>query len=381
MDREELLRKLDENRSLGEGRDEFFIDSGRIISVTQKIRILFFPDYFRSTRKAEDLLDAVYRELDDEIAKIDVNHEMITKRFMDTLPDVQAKLFKDIEAIYNGDPSATTYTEIVNSFPGFKAIYLYRIAHELYELKVPIIPRIITEYAHEKTGIDINPGAKIGEYFCIDHGTGIVVGDVVADIRMSLAALEQVAILILAEIPDAQRHAMIHPDVITDDSRFTDDDAGAMVDAEVFTDLRSRVDVDARLFMGILRDDTRDDRNFQFIQFMSDAIQIDRLESRKGIDDLRVSRRRRVAVVDGLYVLEQLGLHIRQRIHETFRDHLMIDIDLGDLIIQFPVYGIQKIFRLPRRTEIVREKEDPDLLCDRYDASAIDEEFISSFAQ
>ena len=177
MDREELLRKLDENRSLGEGRDEFFIDSGRIISVTQKIRILFFPDYFRSTRKAEDLLDAVYRELDDEIAKIDVNHEMITKRFMDTLPDVQAKLFKDIEAIYNGDPSATTYTEIVNSFPGFKAIYLYRIAHELYELKVPIIPRIITEYAHEKTGIDINPGAKIGEYFCIDHGTGIVVGE------------------------------------------------------------------------------------------------------------------------------------------------------------------------------------------------------------
>ncbi len=177
MDRKEILRKLDENRSLGEGRDEFFIDSGRIISVTQKIRILFFPDYFHSTRKAEDLLEAVYRELDDEIAKVDVSHEKVTQCFMEKLPDVQAMLFKDIEAIYNGDPSATTYTEIVSSFPGFKAIYLYRIAHELYELKVPIIPRIISEYAHEKTGIDINPGAKIGEYFCIDHGTGIVIGE------------------------------------------------------------------------------------------------------------------------------------------------------------------------------------------------------------
>ena len=205
--------------------------------------------------------------------------------------------------------------------------------------------------------------------------------DIVADIRMSLAALEQVAILILAEISDAQRHAMIHPDVITDDSRLAHDDTGAVVDAEVFTDLRSGIDVDARLFMGILRDDTRNDRDFQFIQLMSDAVQIDRLETRKGIDDLRVSRRRRVAVVDGLYVLEQLGLNIRQRIHETLRDRLVIDIDLGDLIIQFPVYRIQKIFRLPRRTEIVREKEDPDLLRDRYDASAVDEEFISSFAQ
>ena len=86
-------------------------------------------------------------------------------------------LIKDIEALYEGDPAAKCREEVLICYPGFYAISIYRIAHELYSLGVPLIPRIMTEFAHEKTGIDIHAGAKIGEYFFIDHGTGIVVGE------------------------------------------------------------------------------------------------------------------------------------------------------------------------------------------------------------
>ena len=86
-------------------------------------------------------------------------------------------LLKDIEAIYEGDPAATSCEEVVLSYPGFYAITIYRIAHEFYKRKIPLISRLMTEYAHEKTGIDIHAGATIGEYFFIDHGTGVVIGE------------------------------------------------------------------------------------------------------------------------------------------------------------------------------------------------------------
>lgn len=86
-------------------------------------------------------------------------------------------IFKDIEAELQGNPATGNKEEIIFSYPGIYAISVYRIAHVLYELNVPFIPRIMTEHAHGKTGIDINPGAKIGEYFFIDHGTGIVIGE------------------------------------------------------------------------------------------------------------------------------------------------------------------------------------------------------------
>ena len=82
-----------------------------------------------------------------------------------------------MEALYEGDPAAVCREEVMITYPGFRAICIFRIAHELYVLKAPLIPRIMTEYAHEKTGIDIHPGATVGEYFFIDHGTGIVIGE------------------------------------------------------------------------------------------------------------------------------------------------------------------------------------------------------------
>lgn len=103
--------------------------------------------------------------------------EELTLKFIEKIPTIQEKLLKDVDAQLSGDPAASSKEEIIFSYPGLFAIFVYRVAHELYELQIPYIPRIMTEYAHGKTGIDINPGADIGEYFFIDHGTGIVIGE------------------------------------------------------------------------------------------------------------------------------------------------------------------------------------------------------------
>ena len=102
--------------------------------------------------------------------------QAIVAEFIKRLPDMRSILATDIEATYNGDPAACSYSEIISCYPVVKAISGYRIAHELLLLGVPLIPRIITEIAHSETGIDIHPGAQIGHHFTIDHGTGVVIG-------------------------------------------------------------------------------------------------------------------------------------------------------------------------------------------------------------
>lgn len=103
--------------------------------------------------------------------------EEVCDKFFERLPYIQKMLLKDVQAAFEGDPAAKSKEEIIFSYPGLYAICVYRIAHELYKLQVPFIPRIMTEHAHGKTGIDINSGATIGEYFFIDHGTGVVIGE------------------------------------------------------------------------------------------------------------------------------------------------------------------------------------------------------------
>lgn len=100
----------------------------------------------------------------------------IAARFISRLPEIRRILATDVEAAYYGDPAATCFGEIICCYPIIRAITNYRIAHELYMLNVPLIPRIITEMAHSETGIDIHPGAQIGHHFTIDHGTGVVIG-------------------------------------------------------------------------------------------------------------------------------------------------------------------------------------------------------------
>ncbi|MDH3392913.1 MAG: serine acetyltransferase, partial [Desulfobulbaceae bacterium] len=97
-------------------------------------------------------------------------------QFLENLPDLRATLATDVRAAFEGDPAASSYDEIIFSYPGILAILTYRVANLLYKLEVPILPRIMSEYAHSVTGIDIHPGATIDESFFIDHGTGVVIG-------------------------------------------------------------------------------------------------------------------------------------------------------------------------------------------------------------
>lgn len=102
--------------------------------------------------------------------------EQATLHFIDSLPEIKRLLYTDVEAIFNDDPAAISHKEVIFSYPVIHAMTHYRAAHVLHDMGIPVIPRIITEQAHADTGIDIHPGAKIGEYFSIDHGTGVVIG-------------------------------------------------------------------------------------------------------------------------------------------------------------------------------------------------------------
>lgn len=115
--------------------------------------------------------------LENTRACVTCNNKQVAVDFFHDLPKLYAGLNKDAGAIYEGDPAAVNEYEVIRTYPGFFAISFYRIAHKLLRLGIPLLPRILTEYAHSKTGIDIHPGAEIGEYFFIDHGTGIVIGE------------------------------------------------------------------------------------------------------------------------------------------------------------------------------------------------------------
>ena len=153
-------------------------------------RSLFFPAYFGQKEltalPAEEyaalLMGRIYEKLLRQVrlalpVEEEQRAEDVCNDIMAHLPDIQAMVLKDLTANFDGDPAASSKEEVLFSYPGLFAIFVYRIAHELYVRKIPMLPRMMTEYAHSRTGIDINPGAQIGEYFFIDHGTGVVVGE------------------------------------------------------------------------------------------------------------------------------------------------------------------------------------------------------------
>ncbi len=107
----------------------------------------------------------------------ELNHEGCCNQFFEALPKVYEMCLEDCEAILHGDPAATDRKEVIRSYPGFLAIVIYRIANAIYRVGIPYIPRIFSEIAHSRTGIEIHPGASIGHRFCIDHGTGLVIGE------------------------------------------------------------------------------------------------------------------------------------------------------------------------------------------------------------
>ena len=166
-------------------------DKNEIISILKDIQGLFFPAYFADcTQNAVDFAEQRISSISFRIKKqIELaldkklgndaagEAKKITDEFITNLPRVHALLLKDVEATFEGDPAAESKEAIIFSYPGLYAIFVYRVANLLYKSGVPFVPRIMTEHAHSMTGIDINPGATIGEYFFIDHGTGIVIGE------------------------------------------------------------------------------------------------------------------------------------------------------------------------------------------------------------
>lgn len=183
----EAAQKISENTS----SSELFRDAGRqlpdrsrIIWVTEELRKLMFPGYFdtnineyangdRLCRISAELLTQARLALGEDAGRADD----IVNAFVSALPTVQELLLTDVDALYAGDPAALSKVDVVFSYPGLLAITVYRLAHLLYIQKLPLIPRMMTEYAHSLTGIDINAGARIGKYFFIDHGTGVVIGE------------------------------------------------------------------------------------------------------------------------------------------------------------------------------------------------------------
>ena len=142
-------------------------------------------------------------------------HE-VEHHFMEKLPDLRDIIQKDAHAILKGDPAAASLTEVIRTYPGFYAIAVYRLAHEFYKLRVPLIPRILTEHAHGKTGIDIHPGATIGDNFCIDHGTGVVIGETVIigkDVKV-YQGVTLGALSVRKELAKTKRHPTIEDRVI-----------------------------------------------------------------------------------------------------------------------------------------------------------------------
>ena len=163
-----------------------------VIEIIRDCQKLFFPVYYgnRDLLKLPPeqysalLMEHIHEKLTAQIAltmseceENDARAYDIASDFVARLPAIQEMLLKDLAANFDGDPAAYSMEEVLLSYPGMFAIFIYRIAHELYTRKVAMIPRMMSEYAHSQTGIDINPGATIGEYFFIDHGTGVVVGE------------------------------------------------------------------------------------------------------------------------------------------------------------------------------------------------------------
>lgn len=150
-------------------------NKGEVVELINNLRNLLFPGYF-SDCNAAALLKKAKSLLNKQLSLLNCKKELGLK-FLEKLPEIRESLATDVKAALDGDPAATDKQEIIISYPGIYAISIYRLAHELELLKIPKLPRIMTEHAHSITGIDIHPGAQIGGYFFIDHGTGIVIGE------------------------------------------------------------------------------------------------------------------------------------------------------------------------------------------------------------
>lgn len=182
-------------------------------------RFIFFLEYQRCSKPGDIQLrlNAFKDEFNEILYSVTEERDSLhTEKFFESFPKVYETLENDAQTIVDNDPAARSKEEVMFSYPGFFAIAVYRFAHELYKSKIPLIPRIWTEFAHSKTGIDINPGAQIGENFFIDHGTGIVIGET-AIIGNEVKIYQGVtlgALYVTKNLQNIKRHPTIENNVV-----------------------------------------------------------------------------------------------------------------------------------------------------------------------
>ena len=185
-----------------------------INSLLDDLQDYLFPNLFSNRTIRKD--DIIY-DLCKILNILDVKDYKASK-YVESLKEIKELLLKDIDATFEGDPAAKSKEEIIISYPGIYAIMVYRLAHELYIHNVPLLPRLMTEIAHSKTGIDIHPGATIGEYFFIDHGTGVVVGETTIignNVRIYQGVtLGALSLQNAQKLKDVKRHPTIKNNVI-----------------------------------------------------------------------------------------------------------------------------------------------------------------------
>lgn len=196
----------------------------RIAEWAKGILYLLFPERNTTGIKSVDELEQAFENYKVELLTIltktracsECDNNEITHLFFNKLPKLYQAMLTDAQAIVEGDPAAQNIREVIRTYPGFTAICIYRLAHELWVLKVPLIPRILTEYAHSKTGIDIHPGAHIGSHLYIDHGTGIVIGEtcIIGNHVKLYQGVTLGALSVQKEFSKVKRHPTIEDHVI-----------------------------------------------------------------------------------------------------------------------------------------------------------------------
>lgn len=174
------------NQILNKQQQKEVVPSNEVIAAwASKLICLMFPELSKCSYTSSQEIKAEFEKLEIELVQIlnatkacsDCNNEQVSTHFFGKVEEIYRVLNTDIDGLLQGDPAAKSRFEVIRGYPGFYALSFYRIAHHLHLLHVPLLPRILTEYVHSKTGIDIHPAAQIGEYCYIDHGTGIVIGE------------------------------------------------------------------------------------------------------------------------------------------------------------------------------------------------------------
>lgn len=238
-----LLDSYDRYGGINRSESENFPNRENVIAVLDDLQCLIFPGFkvaedihptnirYITGQRVNNIIATLTKEIQKALAYTVCASNMDSTKFKDShcfklaeqttfalieqLPEIRRMLMLDVEAAFKGDPAAKSNADVIISYPGIRAIMTYRVAHFLYKSGVPIIPRIMSEHVHGRTGIDINPGAEIGESFFIDHGTGVVIGEstVIGNNVKIYQGVTLGALSVKKELMNKKRHPTIEDDV------------------------------------------------------------------------------------------------------------------------------------------------------------------------